>query len=297
MMAGRSILVATDFSPHARHAAERAARVAQEQGASLTLLHVLAGPGLAQLQTWLGAGTDLEDRVLQEVREQLDATAERLRDAGRVNVEAVLRDGPVVAALLQEAERTDAGLLVLGARGAGFMRRLVIGTTSERLVRKSSRPVLVVRQTPRERYRRVLVAVDFSEWSAGVLEAARRLAPHAHLVVAHAFSVPYQSRLRMAGVQQATIDRYREQSRMDAMQRLHALMAAAGVPSWQWEPRVAEGAADFCLLELEQENDCDLVVVGKQGASAAVDVLLGSVTSRVIAEGGVDVLVSTVSGS
>jgi nucleotide-binding universal stress UspA family protein len=51
----RQILAAVDFSPGARHAAERAARLARETGAELTLMHVLPGDQLAALRRWLGA--------------------------------------------------------------------------------------------------------------------------------------------------------------------------------------------------------------------------------------------------
>jgi pyruvate/2-oxoglutarate dehydrogenase complex dihydrolipoamide acyltransferase (E2) component len=67
-------------------------------------------------------------------------------------------------------------LLVLGARGTSFMRHLMLGSTAERLVRKSNRPLLVVRQPPHERYRRVIVALDFSPSSLAALELARAVA-------------------------------------------------------------------------------------------------------------------------
>ena len=56
------ILAATDFSAPARHAADRAARLAAETGAALTLMHVLAGGALQELRQWLGAGHEIETR-------------------------------------------------------------------------------------------------------------------------------------------------------------------------------------------------------------------------------------------
>ncbi|HYN60231.1 MAG TPA: universal stress protein [Rubrivivax sp.] len=46
-------------------------------------------------------------------------------------------------------------------------------------------------------------------------------------------------------------------------------------------------------MEHEQDKDCDLVVLGKHGQSTAEDLLLGSVSKHVLAEGSTDVLVST----
>ncbi len=288
-----TILAATDLSAHARHAVERAARVAHESAARLTLLHVLPGGALEQMRAWLGAGSSAESHLIDEARAQMQALARRLHGARQVDVEPVLREGTVVDATLQEAERIDARLLVLGARGAGFMRRLLIGTSSERLMRKTTRPVLVVRQTPHERYRRVLVALDGSPYSAGALEAARWVAPHAQLVLASVVQLPFAEQLRFAGVDDTTISRYRDQAHAEATRRLHALADAAALPASHWQPCVVEGDPSLRLLELEQEHDCDLVVVGKHGSSAAVDLLLGSVTHRLVSDCEGDVLVST----
>ncbi len=63
------------------------------------------------------------------------------------------------------------------------------------------------------------------------------------------------------------------------------------------EPCVVEGHAALRIVEVEQSHDCDLVVLGKHGQSAAADLLLVSVTKHVLAEGSADVLVSTRRGS
>lgn len=288
-----TIVAATDFSPHARHAADRAARIAHEVQAQLRLLHVMPLQPLAELRSWLGAGSTTERSLRDGAVAELNELAQRLHAARQVAVEPVVVEGPVLESTLQEVERARAQLLVLGIRGAGFMRRLVLGTTAERVMRRAAQPVLVVRQTPHERYRRVLVGVDFSEWSAGALETARRFAPHAQLVLAAVFRVPYEDKLRLAGVEEATVSLYRERARSQATQRLHALAAAAGLKPGRWQPRVVEGDASFRLVELEQEHDCDLVAVGKHGTSMAVDLLLGSVTHHLLCEAQGDVLIST----
>ena len=214
-------------------------------------------------------------------------------------VPAGLRSGLALFVLIGGLWMTQAlplsvtALLVMGARGAGFLRRMVLGSTSERLLRRTTRPILVVRQTPHEPYRRVLVALDFSPWAAHAITLARRVAPHARLLLVHAYQVPFEEKLRYAGVDAATIDLYRQQARADASQRLLALSRANGLQHTDWEAHVVEGEASLRILELEQEQDCDLVVLGKHGQSATEDLLLGSVSKHVLAEGSTDVLVST----
>ncbi len=293
MNALTSILAATDFSAPARHAADRAARVARETGAALTLMHTLAAQPLAELRQWLGAQPQAEQQLLEQAREQLQRLADELAAHRHVTVHTHLATGAVLDEIGRQADALDAGLVVLGARGAGFLRRLVLGTTSERLLRRTTRPLLVVRQTPHEPYRRALVALDFSPWSAQSLALARRVAPHARLVLLAAFQVPFEEKLLFAGVDAATIDRYRQQSRLATTQKLHAAAQAGGLKAGDYDAVVVEGDPSQRIVEQEQELDCDLVVLGKHGQSAAEDLLLGSVTKHVLAEGANDVLVST----
>jgi nucleotide-binding universal stress UspA family protein len=289
----RPILAATDFSPSARHAADRAARLARETGAALTLMHVLPGAALHELQAWLGLGHAAEQGLHDDARQQLRLQADELQASHQLAVRCVDVDGSALQAIATEADALDAQLVVLGARGAGFMRRMVLGTTAERLLRRSTRPVLVVRQAAHEPYRRMLVALDFSAWSLPALRAALQIAPKARPVLLAVFQVPFEEKLHFAGVDTATIDLYRAQARTQATQRLHALAHGAGLKSGDWDPVVVEGDASQRIVELEQSRDCDLVVLGKHGQSATEDLLLGSVTKHVLADGVADLLVST----
>ena len=287
-----TIVAATDFSAPARRAADRAARLAHETGAALTLMHVLPGGALQELQQWLGTTHAIEQQLHEDAKRQLGAMVAELQASRHVTIRPVYLTGAPLDEIGREADESDASLLVLGARGAGFLRRLVLGSTSERLLRRSSRPVLVVRQTPHEPYRRVLVALDFSAWSAQAIALARRVAPHARLILFNAYQVPFESKLHYAGVDTATIDRYRQQAQAAATRQVHSLALASGLNAGQWEPCIVEGDASQRIIEHEQEKDCDLVVLGKHGQSATEDLLLGSVSKHVLAEGTSDVLVS-----
>ncbi|MBS1176051.1 MAG: universal stress protein [Proteobacteria bacterium] len=293
MTAHNLVLAATDFSPAARHAAERAARVAHETGAALSLLHVLPGGSLAELRQWLGAGHVLEQQLHADTLAQLQQAAQALQLERGVPVTTLQTSGVAFEEISREAERQDAAVMVLGARGMGFMRRLVLGSTSDRLLRRSTRPLLVVRQIPHEPYRRALVAIDFSPWSSAAVQSARRVAPSARLLLFSVFQVPFEDKLHFAGVDAATIEHYRRQARAQALQRLHALAQRSGLKAGEWEPQVAEGDASMRIVETEHALDSDLVVLGKHGQSATEELLLGSVTKHVLAEGSADVLVST----
>lgn len=162
----------------------------------------------------------------------------------------------------------------------------------ERLVRKSVKPLLVVKQPPHDAYRRVLVAVDFSPSSLPALAVARAVAPAAELVVLNAYEVPFEDRLRSAGLREDTLERYRAIARRQALQGMQSLLTAAGLEPGAVVTIVRRGDPLSLVIEQEQERDCDLIVVGRHGESALEAFLLGSVTRHVLQESQGDVLVS-----
>jgi nucleotide-binding universal stress UspA family protein len=287
------LLAATDLSAPARHAAERAAILARELGAGLDLLHVISASPVDRLRRLLAeAPADLEARLLGDARNDIERLGAVLRSAFGIPTQPSVVSGDLITEINAHALAAPADLVVLGARGASFMRHLLLGSTAERLVRKSVKPLLVVRQPPHEAYRRVLVAVDFSPSSLPALAAARAVAPTAELVVLHAYEVPFEDRLRSSGLGEEILDQYRLIAQRQALQGMRSLLAAAGLSPDAVVTLVMQGDPSSLVIEQEQERDCDLIVVGKHGESTLEAILLGSVTRHVLQASQGDVLVS-----
>lgn len=288
----KRVLAATDLSAPARHAVARAFLISADTGADLELMHVISQGGLHALHRLLGARADeVETRLLDQARESLHKLAADLGQARGVAAGAHLATGAVLSAILDRADAKDAGLLVVGARGEDYLGHLLLGTTAERLLRRTLRPVLMVRQTPHESYRRVLVPVDFSPWSVPAVRLARALAPRAELVLLHAFEAPFESKLRFAGVDEADIDRYRATASQEALEALRTTAREAGLAPGDAVLGVHHGGPARVILSREQEQDCDLIVMGKHGQGMMEELLLGSVTKHVLAEATCDVAV------
>ena len=287
------LLAATDLSAPARHAAERAALVAKDIGARLELVHVVSLAPLEKLRRLvadLPAG--LEERALDAAWKDLRELAATLEQRHGVTAGLHVAAGPLLAELARQAEALSADLIVLGARGAGFMRHVLLGSTAERLIGKATRPMLVVKHAPRGRYEVLLVPVDFSPSSLPALKTARAIAPSAEIVLLHVFEAPFEGALRFAAVDEETIRHYRVEAKQDALARLRALCDEAGVPRHDARLMVLHGDPFQHVIEQEQEWDCDLIVMGKHGESALEDRLLGSVTRHVLTRSQCDVLVS-----
>jgi nucleotide-binding universal stress UspA family protein len=294
MSTQRSIVVATDLSAPSRHAAWRAARLAKATEASMTLMHVVGNSALDDLRRWLADDGQATGVIEADTRQRLQELAAELGRRHAIDVQTHLAVGQPVEQITRHADDVNADLLVTGTRGVGFFRGVVIGSTAERLAGRSSRPVLMARQLPHEPYRRILVPVDFSSWSLAAIDLARRLAPQATLVLMHAIEVPYEGKMRVAGVANDVVMRYRDAARREAWQRLRDLAARAGLDADQVRLTTPSGADPWMLIvQEEQEQDCDLVVIGRQGRNAFGELLLGSTARMVIAEGTADVLIST----
>jgi len=290
----RSILAATDLSAPSRHAAERAASLAKSAGASMVLAHVQSTGALDDLRRWLGGGEDAQAAIQADARRRLHTMAEELAQHHAISVTEQLLTGNPVKEIAQYATQANTDLLVTGTRGTGFFRGVVIGSTAERIAKCSSRPVLLARQSPHAPYRRVLVPVDFSPWSAASIELAVRIAPDAVIVLMHAVEAPFEGKLRLAGVSESVVRRYREEAKREAQHRLRELAAQVGLHAERSQLVTPDGADPWMLVvQQEQEFDCDLVVIGKHGRNVIEELLLGSTTRMVISECSADVLVSS----
>ncbi|MFT7772489.1 universal stress protein [Roseateles sp.] len=289
----RAIVTATDFSAPSRHAAQRAALLARTAGAAMTLVHTVGGSAMEDLRRWLADDNQAASAIEADARARLQELAAELGRPQSLDIRTHLSIGHPVEQVTQYAQDIDADLLVTGTRGTGFFRGVVVGSTAERIAKRSSRPVLMVRQLPHEAYRRILVPVDFSDWSLAAIRQAQRLAPQATLVLMHAVEVPFEGKMRLAGVSGDVVTHYQEAARSEAQQRLAALAAEAGLDADRVCLSTPGGADPWMLiLQEEQEHDCDLVVIGRQGRHALDEFLLGSTTRMVIADGTADVLIS-----
>lgn len=294
MTQAKTLLAATDFSTPARHALERAALLAQAHpGARLTLAHVISRSALDSLQHLLSQdAAGMEARLIEQAERTLTELAAHLAASHACMIDTVLKQGSALAALVELAEDQQTDLLVMGAHGAHFVRERLLGSTTERVLRTSRRPLLAVKQRPHAPYRRILAPVDFSDHAAAAINAAHAWLPEADIVLLHAFEVEMESALQLAGVTDSQIHQYRIQARDAAQQAMDAFIDQLQVPDNRLSRQFVHGSATLRILEHEQTMDADLIVMGKHGQSVMEELLLGSVTQHVLAYSSSDVFIA-----
>jgi nucleotide-binding universal stress UspA family protein len=148
------VLLATDGSKEAELAARTAADLAQKTGSELHVVHVFSIAPVGST-VYLEA-TDLQGEALevkaeersseQRAREMLEAEVGKVRSAGGTLVEAHLIEGRIAPEIVALAEEIGAGLIVMGSRGRSGIRRALMGSVSDAVVRHAHCSVLVVRE-------------------------------------------------------------------------------------------------------------------------------------------------------
>jgi universal stress protein A len=194
MLTVRSVLCPVDFSEQSRQALLWASAIAQYRGGELTILSVVE-PLLAQAAE-IRFGVDLARTDTEPaLREFVEATLpERVRHSSHVRMEVTI--GDPADAILQTARRLNAGLVVMGTHGLGGFQKLILGSTTEEVLRRTEWPVLAVPagaitapavEHPGVQLRRILVATDFRESAMAALQWACDLASDVKipLVLAH----------------------------------------------------------------------------------------------------------------
>jgi nucleotide-binding universal stress UspA family protein len=140
----RLILVPTDFSPASTEALSAALELAQTFGAAIELFHVDVDPSNA------GAAAEsifpprlLFESVIAETRRKLERAAAQARRAG-VHCSTASEFGRSPQAIVEEARRKGAGLIVVGHRPRRGVRRMLWASVAEKVVRDAACPVVVV---------------------------------------------------------------------------------------------------------------------------------------------------------
>jgi nucleotide-binding universal stress UspA family protein len=142
-----TVLLATDGSKDAELATTTALDLANSTSSELHIV-LVAEEAYAYVDPSgypFFTDAELEHELEQQARMRLDAEVEKIRSAGGAVAEAHLRVGAAAAEIVDLAEDIGAGLIVMGSRGLGGIRRALMGSVSDSVVRHAHCPVLVVR--------------------------------------------------------------------------------------------------------------------------------------------------------
>ena len=289
------ILFATDGSEDSELAATSAVGLAKITGSELHVVHV--GPAVPEHFE----PTEVEPvRTTQEAQRILDEQVKQIENLGDTVTQSHLRMGGAAEEALNLAEELSAGLIVLGSRGRGRIRRLVMGSVSDSVIRHAHCPVMVTRWKPVVFPAKILLATDGSEEAALAAQSAADLAvktgSELHVVhvgkeLTHGGYVGVQVGPSPAGSQEL-LDR---QARKLLEVQLERMREAAGTS--EAEAHLMSGRADEEIVVLAEQMGADLVVLGSRGLGGVRRALIGSVSDSVARHAHCPVMVVRKEGS
>jgi nucleotide-binding universal stress UspA family protein len=140
MLPLRTILVPTDFSEPSWYALQLACALARDHGAHLLLMHVGAAPVIAYAEGILPVDADA---YALELRENLGAIS--VPDANIAVERRLVMGTDPVSDILHVAEDEPCDLIVMGTHGRTGLRRVLLGSVAEQVVRRATCPVLTVK--------------------------------------------------------------------------------------------------------------------------------------------------------
>jgi len=195
------------------------------------------------------------------------------------------------AIVVERAAQTKADLIIIAPHRRHFFLEWFRPSYDREIVRMSRRPLLLVNTEPKGDYKKVLVAVDFSQESLAAARAALLAAPSAHFTFLHAYRVPDEGMMRELEVPAAIINSYRLRGWEAARGRLNEWIDWLG-PKTQMTRSVHYGSPVPVITACARSIGADLVVIGKRGQKRFQRKSLGSVARRLTSQTNYDVLIA-----
>jgi nucleotide-binding universal stress UspA family protein len=280
------ILCPTDGSEAAASALDYAVAIGGWYKGRLTVLHVTEA-----------AATPAD--IAKVERET--AAARELAAAAGATVEVIVTDGDPARAIVREAARQPADLVVIGTHGRGGFQRLILGSVTEKVLRSATAPVLTIPPGAGGKthlpVRRVVCGIDFSACSLAALEYARSLAreSQASLILVHAIEWPWEEPPaptfdELPRAEAAALRTYRRTRELQATARLSAVAPLRTGGECPAVCRVVHGKAYAGVLRVVEEEHADLIVLGVGGRSGADRLVFGSTTNQIVRQAACPVL-------
>lgn len=183
----KKILVPTDFSDHAEYALKVAAQIARNNDGEIVLLHMLELPG--QGSDAIGSGSDIPEIMFfkNKAIEKLESLMDISYLEG-ITVSEIIQFEKTFEGIINISKKNNVDLIVMGSHGASGFQEMFIGSNTEKVVRSSDIPVLVIKKEEGEfSVEKFVFASDFSDEIKGsfskVVEFANKFNAHLNLVM------------------------------------------------------------------------------------------------------------------
>lgn len=259
------ILVAVDGSEASLNALKESFRFSND---SITVVSV-APPYEGDLRV---VGEDLQ-ALLREPCDQALGKAAALAEAEGMAIKTVCVMGEPHESIVELAETENCDLIVMGPQGQNGLARVLIGSTTRRVIGYSPLDVLVVPPHSRLGWEKIMVPTDGSAYSQKA--AARAL----DLAQEYGSEITVLSVLDLRSQRLLSVGKELTAREQEYIQEVTSMAVAQGTKA---EGLVQQGRVDQVITDLARERNVNLIVMGSHGRTGLTRLLMGSVTEKVI---------------
>ncbi len=267
------ILLATDFSKSSDNALKSAITLAKIFQSKIILIHVL--PNDIKNEK---ARTLLNKAAIA----QLDIIYHKIKSEGVKTEKPILEHGNYFENIIETADSINANMILIGAGDKLKNDIFQLGTTAEKVIRKSHKPVFVVKNDKPLNIKRILCPIDFSDESKRALKNAITMTRRfkAELIIFSVYQVAYLDSIR----HKIDLDILIENLRLSRTKELNTFLDDFDLTDLSWEKEIQSGDPATQILEAIRRYKSDLIIMGTSGKTGFSKLIMGSVTEKVIRE-------------
>lgn len=267
----KNILLATDFSESSEYVLENAIDLAKIFQSKITLIYVLPN----------NIGNTKAKQLLKELSiKQLDSINDKIKQEDVKVSKPILEYGDFSDKIVQTAEKVNANMIIIGAGEKLKDNVFILGSNAEKIIKKSSKPVFVVKSGKQLSIRKVFCPVDFSTQSKRALKNAITIAHRfkAKLVIFTVYEVSYLYSIR----HKINLEKQIENIRKEHQKEFDFFLEGFNFTGLEVTKEIAQGVPDIEILKAIEKHNSDLLIIGTTGKSGISKILMGSVTEKVI---------------
>jgi len=267
----KKILVPCDFSSKSKAAIKFAIDLAAKAKGEVTLLHVIYSSPLYQpLYMDNIAGNpinvlDYIDQMKNDAKEELSKLQNSLtNDSVKIKIHTSI--GDIDSAIIQKADELGSDLIVMGTTGSSGMEELLIGSVTEKIVRRAKIPVIAVRKTPKiEEIKKILFPSNLENGQEELVKKVKELQRF------------FDAELHLLLVNTPTHFRPEYEAREDLNRfvKHHQLQKCTTHFISHW-------TAEKGILDYQSKHDMDMIIMSTHGRKGLQHIFYGSITEDVV---------------
>ena len=283
----KKILCATDFSDFSNHTISYGVALAKEFEAKLFVSHVIDLSSVAIYGEFQLDPVGQQNRIMEDA----DAQLKELTGDQPISWEPLITVGKPADEISRVVEEKNIDLVITATRGRSGLKRIILGSVTERLMRTLTCPLLVV-NSPEHKFvsaadqviklEKILVGCDFSPDSGQAFKHALSLAQEfqAELHLAHVIEPPTQPGLHK---EDKPVLEEMQQNYQDLLIGKLKEMVPAEARNWCTpQTGLLEGQPYEEIVTYAESKDIDMIVLGVRGHGLVKTLFLGSTTDRVV---------------